>query len=692
MRKGTDRKHRSSASAAVLAILSGFFALFAAGLSSGTTLLPSPAPSPAGADKPPQWLVAEAARPLPALPPETEAVVLLNQQSTAIDPKGMLTTSFRRATRVLRPGGVDSARSLVTAEAFDTKVKSMYGWVVNPNGSTRQVNLKNVISSSLAPDTLYMDVRMMLLAVPEVDVGSVVGFEWVEERTPPVVEDSFEFQGELPVVRAVYALTLPPRWEPDLNWVNWAPVELKQEPISPLQARRLSIEITDVPAIEHEPYKPEDRALAGRLLVRLKSADSGVRSFTGWADMGAWYAGLSESRRSFDKTVSRKAEELSAAAPDTFSKIRALAEFAQKDIRYVSIQIGIGGFQPHPAPGILANRYGDCKDKSTLLASMLGAIGIDSYFIVINIDRGAVTLESPVSLYSFNHVILAIRLPDDVPEAGLDSLVRHPSAGKLLVFDPTMPTTPLGRLPYYLQDNTGLLVAGGGGELLRLPRPGPEGNLLDRKGKLTLTGDGALVGEIREVRRGADADTLRYQMLSATNAERRKYLETFLARSFASFSLQSYAFENLEDTRADLVVGYKFIASAYAKRAGGYLVIRPRAIGIKAIDLASAGRKPRRFPIDLQTTALSRDEFTFELPEGYDVESLPKPVALQAGFAAYSSRTRADGRTVVYEREYRLLDPLLPASRYDEALKFYLALAAEEQQSLLLKAAGSRRP
>jgi len=664
----------------VLAILSGFFVLFAVG---------SPA---VGADKPPQWLVAEAARPLPALPSETEAVVLLNQQSTGIDPRGILTTTFRRATRVLRPGGVDSAQSLITAEAFDTKVKSMNGWVINPAGPPRQVTMKQVISSSLAPDTLFMDVRMMLLAVPEVDVGSVVGFEWVEERTPPAVEDSFEFQGELPVVRAVYDLTLPTRWEPNLNWINWAPVEPKQELISPPLPRKLTIEITDVPAIEDEPYKPEDRALAGRLLVRLKAVDSGVRSFAGWADMGAWYAGLSESRRSFDETVARKARELTAAAPDTFSKIRALAEFAQKDIRYVSIQIGIGGFQPHPAPGILANRYGDCKDKSTILAAMLGAIGIDSHFIVINTDRGTVTLESPVSLYSFNHVILAICLPDDVPDAGLDSLIRHPSAGKLLVFDPTMPTTPLGRLPYYLQDNTGLLVAGGGGELVRLPRPAPEGNLLDRKGKLTLTGDGALVGEVREVRRGADADVLRYQMLSATNAERRKYLETFLARSFASFSLQSYAFENLEDARADLIVGYKFIASAYAKRAGGYLVIRPRAIGVKAVDISAAGKKPRRFPIDLQTTALSRDEFTIELPDGYDVESLPKPVALEAGFAAYSSRTRADGRTVVYEREYRLLDPLLPASRYDEALKFYLALAAEEQQSLLLKAAGSRRP
>ena len=676
--------------AAVLAIVIGLASLIAPPPSSASA--PAPPWPAAGADKPPLWLVQEAARPLPALPPETEAVVLLNEQRTVIGPKGSLTTSFRRATRVLRPGGVDAAQRLVTAEAFDTKVKSMSGWVINPSGSTRQTTMKQVLSSSLAPDTLYMDVRMMLLVVPEVDVGSVVGFEWEEERTPPAVEDSFEFQGQLPVVRAVYALTLPARWEPDLSWINWAPIELKQEPISPQLPRRLSIEIPDVAAIEDEPFMPEGRTLAGRLLVRLKSADSGVRSFTGWADMGAWYAGLSAPRRVFDESVARKARELTASSPDTLSKIRALAEFAQRDIRYVSIQIGIGGFQPHPASSVLANRYGDCKDKATLLAAMLGAIGIESHFIVINTDRGRVTLDSPVSLYSFNHVILAIRVPDDVPDDGLDSLVRHPAAGRLLVFDPTMPTTPLGRLPYYLQDNTGLLVAGEGGELVLLPRPAPEGNLLDRKGKLTLTGDGAVAGEIEEIRRGAEADTLRYQMQASTEAERRKFLETALARSFAAFSLQTYAFKNLEDARGDLVVTYRFVASSYAKRAGGYLVIRPRAIGVKAVDIAAAGKKPRRYPIDLQLTCLNRDEFTIELPDGCAVDSLPKPVSLEAGFAAYASQIQADGRTLVYRREYRLLDPLLPASRYDEALKFFLAVAAEEQQSLLLKSAGSRRP
>ena len=119
-----------------------------------------------------------------------------------------------------------------------------------------------------------------------------------------------------------------------------------------------------------------------------------------------------------------------------------------------------------------------------------------------------------------------------------------------------------------------------------------------------MTSDGALTGKITETRSGAEADSLRYQIQSATEAERRKYLETFLSRSFASFTLETYEFENLENARGDLVVSYSFIASAYAKRAGGYLVLRPRLVGNKAIDLASRDKTPRRHPIDLKTTLI----------------------------------------------------------------------------------------
>ena len=663
--------------------------LLAAALLRPSVAFTAEASSSAAAVKVPQWLTDEAARPLPSFPPETEAVVLLDERTTSVDAGGALSTACRRVVRVLRPSGADSARRLVLAESYDTKVKAMSGWVVNPSGSPRQATMKEVISSSLAPDTLYMDVKLLLLIVPEVDAGSVVGFEWREVRTPPALEDAVDFQGEFPVLRSIYTLALPPGWEAGFSWVSWPSVQAIQTPGRPHTT--WTVELADIPAVGDEPSMPDGRAVAGRLIVRVKTPAAGPLYFSGWADMGAWYTKLSGPRRVPDASVAEKARGLASAAAGSLAKIAALARFVQKDIRYVSVQIGVGGFQPHFATDILKNRYGDCKDKATLLAALLEASGIDSYYLIVNTSRGVVTPGSPVSLYGFNHAILAVRLPDDVPDAGLDSLVRHPRLGRLLIFDPTMPTTPLGRLPYYLQANTALLVDGSGGELVLLPSPQPEGNSVERTGKLVLSGDGTLSGEFREKRRGAAADSLRYRMQAASEADRRKYLETFLSQSLGAFTLQGFEFGDLDNDGSDLVVSYRVIAPAYAKRAGDYLVLRPRIVGTKAVDLASRDKKPRRHPIDLETTLLARDEFTIELPHGCAVEGVPAPLELDAGFAAYRSRSEAGDGSLIYRREYRLVEPLLPASRFDQALGFFLAVSAEEQQSLLLKTGGDRR-
>jgi hypothetical protein len=638
--------------------------------------------------KVPQWLLDEASRILPSFPEGTEAVVLLDDQKTVVTPKGVMRMTGRRAVKVLRPGGVDEARRLLLFDAYGVKVRSMDGWVVNPLGAPRHSNMKQAISSSLAPDTLYMDARMILIALPEVSAGSVVGFEWEEECDLESLEDGFHFQGRFPVLRARYSLDMPTGWKAEFLPVNWDRLEPRPDPASP---QNLTVEVENIPGLAEEPFRPNEFALAGRAIVRLRGPLPDPRCFAGWPDMGAWYEKLCKERRVPDDEVAKKAASLAEGAPDTLGRIRALAEFVQRDIRYVSIQIGIGGFQPHSASSVLSNRYGDCKDKATLLAALLEAVGVPSCYVIINTDRGCVTPGSPVSLYGFNHAILAIRLPDDVPDAGLDGLVRHPRLGRLLIFDPTMPTTPVGRLPFYLQDNTGLLVAEGGSELVSLPLARPESNSIDRSGRLALTGEGFLSGEVQEVRRGAMADSLRYQMQSASETERRQYLETFLSNNLAAFSLNDYEFKNLDDPQRDLIVRYRFVAPGYAKKAGGYLVVRPRVAGQKSVDLTSREKRPRLHPVDLETTTLARDEFIIELPEGTAVENLPKPVAIEAGFAAYKSEVAVEGRALVYRREYRLGEPLLPASRFQEALDFFLAIGAEERQSVLLKTDGLKR-
>jgi len=182
-------------------------------------------------------------------------------------------------------------------------------------------------------------------------------------------------------------------------------------------------------------YYPRDPAL------RAKSSGT-------WNDIALWFGGLSAQSRASTPEIKQKVAELTANAPTSLDKIKALASFMQRDVRYVAIEIGIGGFQPHPASEVFRFHYGDCKDKVTLLSAMLQDAGIESYYVPAQTDRGIVNPDFPAA-GSFNHVIIAIHLPDDVSNGKLWAVVNHPKYGRLLIFDPTDPYTPLGYIPYF---------------------------------------------------------------------------------------------------------------------------------------------------------------------------------------------------------------------------------------------------
>jgi hypothetical protein len=109
-----------------------------------------------------------------------------------------------------------------------------------------------------------------------------------------------------------------------------------------------------------------------------------LNGFANWEHMGRWYQGLTNGRFDSSPEIKQKVNTLTSSDPSQLAKMRALAQFVQRDIRYVAIELGIGGWQPHPATEVFAHRYGDCKDKATLMATMLREIGIDSYHVSIN--------------------------------------------------------------------------------------------------------------------------------------------------------------------------------------------------------------------------------------------------------------------------------------------------------------------
>jgi hypothetical protein len=316
---------------------------------------------------------------------------------------------------------------------------------------------------------------------------------------------------------------------------------------------------------------------------------------------------------------------------------------------------------------------------------MLREIGVDSYYVVINAERGSVTPETPAYGNVFNHVIVAIKLPDGMTDPALVAVWRHPKLGRLLFFDPTNEVTPLGQIGGYLQANYGLLVPPGGGELVELPVQPATMNSIQRTAKLSLDATGTLKGDVSEVRLGDRAWTERYKLRTVTkDTDRIKPIESILAGSLAEFHIASAILINPANTDLPFGFKYSFAAPNYAKTAGNLLLVRPRVLGHESSSLLET-KEPRRFPIEFEGPARDTDTFDITLPTGYTVDDLPPPVDADFSFASYHSKSEVYGNVIHYTRTFEVKELSVPVSKAAELKQFYRTIAGDERNAAVLK-------
>lgn len=632
--------------------------------------------SPAGASTP-DWLRSLAQQPAKHYADDVNAVVLLDEGETTVKDNGEIIGHYRIVYRILRPEGKDYARHEV---GFDneTKITYLHGWSITAKGQEYEAKEKDAFEHSLSTYEIYSDDKEKILVLPGADVGTVVGFEYEHKVRPYLFQTEWYIQGPLPVERSHYTLQLPSSWEYRANWVNHPDVP------PTVTGNTYSWELTDIPRIETEYSQPSYLALASYIVVTFFSEKIKNQTYKSWAELGAWHSQLIAGTREPSSALQQKVQDLAPASLALLDRIKALAYFAQHDIRYAAIEIGIGGLRPHPAADTFAHRYGDCKDKATLLSTMLAQIGVKSYLMLVHTVRGIFTEKSPPSV-GFNHAILVIQLPDGTFKTPLPALYEHPKLGHLLIFDPTNPWVPFGQLPYYEQDNYGLLVTENGGELLHLPMSPPELNELKRSAKLKLLQDGTLQGEIEEVRSGYRAMLGREYLQSETQKDRKKTIEHFLGANVGSFQVDSFELVNADDIDKDLVLRFKFTADHYAKTAGPLLLVRPRVVGEAAGYFDAT--KPRHYAYEFPAPKVDIDSVEITLPEGFKVDELPDPAKASFPFGEYTSKTEAAGNLLKYTREYKMTTTLVPLDHIEQLKHLFSDIITDEKNMAVLKRA-----
>ncbi|HEX5234205.1 MAG TPA: DUF3857 and transglutaminase domain-containing protein [Silvibacterium sp.] len=607
-----------------------------------------------------------------------KAAVLLEDELLTIDPSGRITERYREVVKILRPQGRDYAHPVAWFNK-DHKLLSFHIWSIGPDG--HKYTLKNDQIYERGAEEwgiLYNDVRFRSADVPGSDPGGVVAYEYTMEIPMYAGEESWDFQNEIPTAKSIFEIDLPQGWQHRALWRKYTSVDPVE--VAPNHVRW---ELTDIPGIDLEsvPMAPAEEALAARMEVYF-SANALPPDPQLWARIGEWYTQLAAPQTEGPADIATATRGLTSANADFMDRIQKVATFMQQQIRYVGIEIGIGGLIPHAAEDVFRNRYGDCKDKATLMIAMLDAVGVRATWVMVDASRGVVDPKLPSTMA--NHMIAAIEIPNGYQNPALKAVVTAKSGKRYLIFDPTNPYVPIGLLPTYLQGSYGLLMAGADSEPIALPVLAPDSDTVNRQAVFTLAPDGSLSGSVTVKRLGASSDDLRHTFTMNSEKENLQGLEDSLRSDFSSFQVGKEEVENARNLDQQLILRYDLTASSYAKNAGNLLLVRPRVVSSDAIALTD---EQRRFPIEFASTGEWRDSFDLKIPAGYAVDDLPDPVSVDTPFASYRSDVKVDGDVLHYSREYIVKKLDVDATDYPELRKFEGKIYTDESRSAVLKKA-----
>lgn len=360
----------------------------------------------------------------------------------------------------------------------------------------------------------------------------------------------------------------------------------------------------------------------------LPAADVLISSFQTWEEVGRWYENLQKEKVVPTPEVKAKAEELTKGLPDDDAKLRAIYDYVSLRYHYVGIALGVGRYQPHAASEILANQYGDCKDKHTLLASLLSAVGIRAYPALIS-SRVALDPDVPMPA-QFDHIISVV-----------------PQRSMLLWMDTTPEVTAMGYLVNYLRDKPALVVMPDKVAFQTTPANPPFASKYATTVTGRLDGDGGLQAHVEAIYRGNDDElTYRYLFRRVPEAQWKEVARKNFYGARLGGTISDVGAGRPENTAEPFKVTYDYTLKDFSEGDKRRVVIPLSPLNIPEVK---DGDLNRTTPLWLGYVGEQVYESRIELPEGWSA-ARPMPLDLKENFAEFHGSTEVVGNLLVTKR------------------------------------------
>ena len=430
--------------------------------------------------------------------------------------------------------------------------------------------------------------------------------------------------------------------------------------------------VKDMPAILKELYSPLWHELT--TVVIFGPTDFQVDDYKGnmasWSDFGKFVYALKQGRDVLPDNIKQQVHQLADGISDIKKKIAVLYEYLQKNTRYISIQLGIGGWQPFDAKYVATKAYGDCKALTNYMFSLLKEAGITSDYTVIRAGANAGYITDDFPSQQFNHVILSVPLQKDT-----------------MWLECTSQTLPTGYLSDFTSNRYALMVDENGGHLVHTPVYGLKDNQQQRKITAVLNNEGTL--EVNAFTRysGLEQDDIHGLINNLSKEKIKEYLHEQL--DFATYDISSFKYLENKSVLPTIDETLDITVSNYATITGKRLFITPNVMTRNNRKLSVD--EERKYDIIFSLDYRDVDSVEITLPEGYAPESVPQDVAISNKFGKYSCSVKLSGNKLFYYRNIERYAGRFLAKEYNDLVKFYEATyKADRNKVVLVKQEGSK--
>ncbi len=605
-----------------------------------------------------------AAAPSAELYPQAGALILYCDEKIEVTRQDTQISYLHYIVKILNERGKDSfSETQIEYDSTYEKVELEYARTIKPNGEVIEVGSRHIRDvSKYLNFPLYSNARVYIISFPGIAEGASIEYKIKIFRNQLInnkdVVLHYTLQTMDPVIAANFTLSVPKEKRLYIKILNEKYNKFGTVLDPDIQEKDgylvYNWKFKDIPQIIPESNMAPLSQINPTMLIS---------TFASWQDIYNWWWNLAKDKIKADASIKDKVTELTRGRDCEEAKLREIYNFCAQKIRYVAVEYGQAGYEPHYAYDIFRNKYGDCKDQAILLITMLKVAGFNSWPVLIA-TREYYNLNEDFPAVLFNHCIAAVSLED-----------------KVIFLDPTAQTCSFGDLPVDDQDRKILIFMENGYKIQNTPLYEAGHNLTKQQVKISLDTSEAIVAE-REVSTYGVYDQGQRMWLLYTPPE---LIENALQERIQGLSvgakLNGFSIKNLESLNEPVVLNYSFQGPEYFIRAGNLRVMPQLA----ELDASIIAKDRRKYPIDFGFLSSKEAVFDIEIPKNFTIKYIPQGINQDSPWLAFTAEYSLRNNRINFRQKTQLKETVVSEQDYPAFKKFFENLAQQVKQRIILE-------